>query len=173
MWQYSTLQRSCAIFSIGKIAIRGLFFCLSQSKSVFRVKKHSGSDFCSLLSENSNALSYNTSGGSAPISLQSSKWSQKHGGFPRIFTFADARMTPLVPNPRGNYHWPTAILGFRRQFHPPGFWKKPKTLLKVYIKKTSRKNAEFLHGFMMSQYFIKNKHFFLPVRCIKCFICTK
>jgi hypothetical protein len=22
----------------------------------------------------------------------------------RIFTFADARMTPLVPNPRGNYH---------------------------------------------------------------------
>jgi hypothetical protein len=75
----------------------------------------------------STPLSYNISGGSAPISLQSSKWSQKHGGFPRIFTFADARMTPLVPNPRGNYHWPTAILGFRRQFHPPGFWKKPET----------------------------------------------
>ena len=45
----NTLQRSCAIFSIGKFAIRGLFFCLSQSKSVSRVKQHSGSDFCSLL----------------------------------------------------------------------------------------------------------------------------
>ena len=52
----NTLQRSCAIFSIGKFAIRGLFFCLSQSKSVSRVKQHSGSDFCSLLPGNSNAL---------------------------------------------------------------------------------------------------------------------
>jgi hypothetical protein len=26
-----------------------------------------------------------------------------------------------VPNACGNYHWPTAILGFRRKFHPPGF----------------------------------------------------
>jgi hypothetical protein len=52
----NTLQRSCAIFSIGKIAIRGLFSCLSQSKSVSRVKQHSGSDFCSLLPGNSNAL---------------------------------------------------------------------------------------------------------------------
>ena len=43
-------------FSIGKFAIRGLFFCLSQSKSVSRVKQHSGSDFCSLLPGNSNAL---------------------------------------------------------------------------------------------------------------------
>ena len=52
----NTLQRSCAIFSIGKFAIQGLFFCLSQSKSVSRVKQHSGSDFCSLLPGNSNAL---------------------------------------------------------------------------------------------------------------------
>ena len=39
-----------------KIAIEGLLFCLSQSKSVSRVKKHSGSDFCSLLPGNTNAL---------------------------------------------------------------------------------------------------------------------
>ena len=43
-------------FQSGKFALTGLFFCLSQSKSVSRVKKHSGSDFCSLLPGNSNAL---------------------------------------------------------------------------------------------------------------------
>ena len=54
-WEMPFIQ--CArYFSIRKIAIRGLFFCLSQSKSVSRVKKHSGSDFCSLLPGNCNAL---------------------------------------------------------------------------------------------------------------------
>ena len=79
-------------------------------------------------------LIYNITGGSARHQKVKPKtW--------RIFTFADARMTPLVLNPRGNYHWPTAILGFRRQFHPPGFWKKPETLLKVYIKKHIKKKC--------------------------------
>jgi hypothetical protein len=42
-------------------------------------------------------LSYNISGGSARHQeVKPKTW--------RIFTFADARMTPLVPNPRGNYH---------------------------------------------------------------------
>ena len=44
----------CAI--IRKIALKGLFFCLSQSKSVSRVNIHSGSDICSLLPGNCNAL---------------------------------------------------------------------------------------------------------------------
>jgi hypothetical protein len=43
----------CAISR--KIALKGLFF-LIQSKSVSRVKKHSGNDFCSLLPGNCNAL---------------------------------------------------------------------------------------------------------------------
>jgi hypothetical protein len=43
------------------------------------------------------SLSYNISEGSARRETVSPKtW--------RIFTSADARMTPLVPNPRGNYH---------------------------------------------------------------------
>ena len=44
----------CAI--IRKIALKGLFFCLSQSKSVSRVNIHSGSDICSPLPGNCNAL---------------------------------------------------------------------------------------------------------------------
>jgi hypothetical protein len=114
-----------------------------------------------------NPLSYNISGGSARHQKVKPKtW--------RIFTFADARMTPLVLNPRCSYHWPTAILGFRRQFHPPGFLKKPEreTLLKVLYIKNIKKNAQFLHGFMMPQFFIKKKHFFLPVRCILNFFCA-
>ena len=41
----------------------------------------------------------------------------------RIFTFADARMTPLVPNPRGNYHWARLILSPLPLSHPPDFRK--------------------------------------------------
>ena len=51
-----------------------------------------------------NTELYYITGGGAPISLQSNKCRQKHGGFRWISAFADARMTPLVPNPRGNYH---------------------------------------------------------------------
>ena len=39
---------------IRKIALKRLFFCLSQSKSVSRVNIHSGSDICSLLPGNCN-----------------------------------------------------------------------------------------------------------------------
>jgi hypothetical protein len=73
-------------------------------------------------------LIYNITGGSARHQKVKPKtW--------RIFTFADARMTPLVLNPRGNYHWPTAILDFKRQFHPPGFWKKAWNSAESFIYK--------------------------------------
>ena len=56
-YNYNTIHynaRACAI--IRKIALKRLFFCLSQSKSVSRVNIHSGSDICSLLPGNCNAL---------------------------------------------------------------------------------------------------------------------
>ena len=57
-YNYNTIHYNarapCAI--IRKIALKGLFFCLSQSKSVSRVNIHSGSDICSLLPGNCNAL---------------------------------------------------------------------------------------------------------------------
>ena len=56
-----TIQRkeTTAIFLNEENAIEGLLFCLSQSKSVSRVKKQPGSDFCSLLPGNTNALPRN------------------------------------------------------------------------------------------------------------------
>jgi hypothetical protein len=90
----------------------------------------------------------------------------------RIFMSAEARMTQLVLNLRCNYHWLTAILSFRRQFHPPGLWKNmsAESLYKKNIKKNCR---VFLHGFMMPKLFnIKKKHFFLLVRSIKLFFCA-
>jgi hypothetical protein len=42
----------------------------------------------------------------------------------RIFTFADTRMTPPVPNPRGNYNWARLILRTLPLSHPPDFRKK-------------------------------------------------
>jgi hypothetical protein len=57
-YNYNTIHYNvrapCAI--IRKIALKGLFFCLSQSKSVSRVNIHSGSDICSHLPGNCNAL---------------------------------------------------------------------------------------------------------------------
>jgi hypothetical protein len=92
----------------------------------------------------------------------------------RISAFADARMTPPVPNPRGNYTTgQTRSSDSDDNFTPLVFEKSLKHCWKFISKNTSRKNAQFLHGFMMPQFFIKKKHFFLPVRCIKCFICTK
>ena len=105
-----------------------------------------------LLSKVETTELYYITGGGAPISLQSNlvpgaivdndgsgyeivsvKLSSvkqvKHGGFSHLLKpELCARMMPLVPNPRGNYHWhwPTAILGFRQQFHPPVFEKSLK-----------------------------------------------
>jgi hypothetical protein len=43
---------------------------------------------------------------------------------------------------------------------PPWFLHCAESL----YQKTSRKNFEFSHGFMMPQFFIKKKRLFLPVR---------
>ena len=90
----NTLQRSCAIFSIGKFAIRGLFFCLSQSKSVSRVKQHSGSDFCSLLPFTKNLAS--------EVGRTLSEHENRHNrhrlfrNFPRLLRAIECKMAILL-----------------------------------------------------------------------------
>jgi hypothetical protein len=75
-------------------------------------------------------------------------------------------MTSLVPNSRGNYHWPTAFLGFRQQFHPPSFWKKPETLLKVYIKKNIKKKCRVFAWLHDATILYQEETLLLPVRYI-------
>jgi hypothetical protein len=60
-------------------------------------------------------LSYNISRGSARLGMKPKTW--------RILTFADVRMTSLVPNPHGNYHWARLILSPLPLSHPPDFRK--------------------------------------------------
>jgi hypothetical protein len=100
---------------------------------------------------------YYITGGGAPISLQSSKWSQKHGGFSRL----------LTPEWR---HWSQILVvittGQPRSsdsddnFTPVVFEKAWNSAESLY------KKCRVLHGFMMPQFFNKKTHFFLPVRCI-------
>ena len=57
-YNYNTIHYNARALCarIRKIALKDLFFCLRQSKSVSRVNIHSGSDICSLLPGNCNAL---------------------------------------------------------------------------------------------------------------------
>jgi hypothetical protein len=111
-------------------------------------------------------LSYNITGGGAPIFRQSKKCRQKHGGFSRLL------IRHLVPFGHGIYHWQTAILCFWRCLSPPWIFDKKcfcfelKMFFSYFACFTKSRKKCLSYPLVDAIQYAINEEYFLQVRCI-------